>query len=122
MAPDISKNIKMEMTIKPITNWWITKHPREMSSWWKTKEAVLAKYTEAKDGSYIMRMEGEPYDFPGYPRGTLLFGSLSPLKHHIKNQMHPVSMKKSRSYQPVILPVSIYRPYFKLILVNNRAL
>lgn len=55
-----------------------------MVSWWKTKAAVQAKVTTAKDGSYIMYMEGEKYPFPGYPRGHLLYGSLSPLKHWIK--------------------------------------
>lgn len=55
-----------------------------MVKWWKNKEAVQAKVTEAKDGSYIMWMEGEKYPFAGYPRGHLLFGSLSPLKHWIK--------------------------------------
>lgn len=58
-----------------------------MVEWWKTKEAVRAKVTEAPDGSYVMYMEGEKYPFPGYPRGHLLYGSLSPLKHHIKNQI-----------------------------------
>ena len=34
-----------------------------------------------------MQMEGEKYPFPGHPRGTLLYGKLSPLKHEIKNQI-----------------------------------
>lgn len=51
-----------------------------------TKEAVRAKVTTAKDGSYIMWMEGEKYPFPGYPRGHLLYGTLSKLKHELKNQ------------------------------------
>ena len=52
-----------------------------------TKEAVQAKVTEDTDGSYIMWMEGEKYPFPGYPRGHLLFGTLSKLKHEIKVQI-----------------------------------
>lgn len=51
------------------------------------KEAVQAKVTTAQDGSYIMWMEGEKYPFPGYPRGHLLYGTLSKLKHEIKNQI-----------------------------------
>lgn len=34
-----------------------------------------------------MQMMGEKYPFPGHPRGTLLFGKLSPLKHWIKNKV-----------------------------------
>lgn len=61
--------------------------PVEIVSWWMHKEAVQAKVTQDKDGSYIMWMEGEKYPFPGYPRGHLLYGSLSPLKHNIKVQI-----------------------------------
>lgn len=73
--------------IKYFYNWWYQKFPPEMVKWWMEKEAVKAKVTEAEDGSYIMWMEGEKYPFPGYPRGHLLYGSLSPLKHQIKNQI-----------------------------------
>lgn len=34
-----------------------------------------------------MLMKGEKYPFPGYPRGSILFGKLSKLKHEIKNQI-----------------------------------
>lgn len=68
-------------------NWWYKKHPPEMVSWWKSKSAVQAKVTESKDGSLVMLMEGEKYPFPGYPRGHLLYGTLSKLKHEIKNQI-----------------------------------
>lgn len=65
-----------------------------MVKWWITKEAVAAKVTESKDGSLVMMMEGEKYPFPGYPRGHLLYGSLSPLKHEIKNQVFNDIWKK----------------------------
>ena len=58
-----------------------------MVKYWKTKEAVGAKVIKAKEGHYIMQMEGEDYPFPGFPRGVLLFGQLSPLKHNIKNKI-----------------------------------
>jgi hypothetical protein len=57
-----------------------------MVDWWMNKEAVQAKVTTADDGSYIMWMEGTKYPFPGYPRGHLLYGTLSKLKHEIKVQ------------------------------------
>lgn len=59
----------------------------EMVSYWKTKDSVSAKVSTAKEGHYQMVMEGEKYPFPGYPRGALLFGELSPLKHWIKNKI-----------------------------------
>jgi hypothetical protein len=62
-------------------------HTPEMVDWWKTKTAVQAKVTYAEDGSHIMWMEGTKYPFPGFPRGNLLYGSLSKLKHEIKVQI-----------------------------------
>ena len=59
----------------------------EMVSYWKDKESVTAKVTNAEDGSLIMCLEGEKYPFPTYPRGHLLFGPLSKLKHEIKVQI-----------------------------------
>lgn len=58
-----------------------------MVSYWKTKDSVQAKVMLDNNGSYVMQMEGEKYPFPGFPRGVLLFGSLSPLKHQIKNKI-----------------------------------
>ncbi len=58
---------------------------REMVSYWKTKDSVEAKVTTATEGHYVMHMDGEKYPFPGYPRGVLLYGPLSPLKHTVKN-------------------------------------
>lgn len=59
----------------------------EMVSYWKKQDSVEAKVYLHKDGHYVMQMAGEKYPFPGYPRGSLLYGSLSPLKHQIKNQV-----------------------------------
>lgn len=58
-----------------------------MVQYWKTKESVAAKVTRDTTGSLIMKMEGEKYHFPTFPRGHLLFGQLSKLKHEIKNQI-----------------------------------
>src|SRR3990167_11556582 len=58
-----------------------------MVRFWKFKESVAAKLTKNKDGALVMMMEGEDEVFPGFPRGHLLFASLSKLKHEIKNQM-----------------------------------
>lgn len=58
----------------------------EMVQYWKNGDAIQAKVTK-KNGVLVMKMEGEKYDFPGFPRGHLLFGQLSKLKHEIKNQI-----------------------------------
>ena len=64
-----------------------------MVKYWKTKQSVSAIITKAEDGSTIMKMEGEDYPFPTYPRGYLLIGEngqytpFSTLKHQIKNKI-----------------------------------
>lgn len=78
--------------LKFLYNIYYTHFPPEMVGWWRTKEAVQAKVTTDKDGSYIMWMEGEKYPFPGYPRGHLItnteqgFSPYSRLKHTIKTR------------------------------------
>jgi len=59
----------------------------EMVKYWQTKDAIEAKLTKSPEGHMVMMMDGEKYPFPGHPRGSLLFGKLSPLKHQIKNQI-----------------------------------
>ena len=58
-----------------------------MVQYWKTKDSVAAKVTKSESGSLIKILEGEKYPFPTFPRGHLLFGPLSKLKHEIKNQI-----------------------------------
>lgn len=58
-----------------------------MVKYWKIKDKVDAKVMRSKEGALIMKMEGEDQPFPGFPRGFLLFGKLSKLKHEIKNQI-----------------------------------
>lgn len=60
---------------------------RPMVKYWKTQDAVEAKVYQSKEGHYEMQMKGEDHPFPGFPRGSLLFGKLSPLKHWIKNKV-----------------------------------
>jgi len=64
-----------------------------MVQYWKTSAGVEAKVTKM-DGATIMYMAGEKYPFPGFPRGYLLFGRLSKLKHEIKNQIFNDSWAK----------------------------
>lgn len=59
----------------------------DMVRYWKFKDSVQAKVTKGKDGSIYMVMDGEKYPFPTFPRGHLLFGKLSKLKHELKNRV-----------------------------------
>lgn len=58
----------------------------EMVQYWKRNASVQAKVMK-KNGVLVMQMEGEKHIFPGFPRGYLLFGKLSKLKHELKNQI-----------------------------------
>ncbi|MCR4307173.1 MAG: hypothetical protein NUV80_01275, partial [Candidatus Berkelbacteria bacterium] len=81
----------MTKTIQFFYNLFST---QEMVRYWKTSDSVAAKLTQDKDGRYVLQMKGEKYAFPGFPRGSLLYGSLSPLKHKIKNLIFNDSWKK----------------------------
>lgn len=65
-----------------------------MVRYWKTQDSVSAKVTKNKKGDLIMKLEGEDFDFPTFPRGYLLYGPLSKLKHEIKNQVFNESWHK----------------------------
>jgi len=66
----------------------------EMVQYWKREAFCSAKITTDKSGSIIMQLEGEKYTFPTYPRSYLLYGSLSKIKHEIKNQVFNESWRK----------------------------
>lgn len=73
--------------VRKLFQMWYTFRPPEMVEWWKTKDKVRAKLVTGKDGSYQMLLEGEKYPQPNYPRGHILFGTMSKLKHEVKNQI-----------------------------------
>lgn len=76
-----------------------------MVQYWKTKSTVQAKVITNEDGALVMKMEGEDHIFPGYPRGFLLFGKLSKLKHRIKTELYNDSwwaLEDGRDRQEVI--------------------
>lgn len=76
-----------------------------MVKYWKHKESCSAIITRSKDGSIVMQMDGEDYPFPTFPRGHLLFGYLSKLKHEIKNQIFNASwalLEKGENKQLII--------------------
>lgn len=75
-----------------LTRWYfklINKGPLDMPmvAYWKKSQTIRAKVTKAKDGSIGMLFEGESEPFPTFPRGHILYGHLSKIKHEIKNQI-----------------------------------
>jgi len=74
---------------------------REMVQYWKHGESAEAKMTLAPEGHYVLHIEGEKYPFPGAPRGVLLFGGLSKLKHEVKNQVFNESWRKLDRGEPI---------------------
>jgi hypothetical protein len=72
-----------------------------MVKYWKQNDYVEAKVTTNKEGATIMIMNGEDEPFPGFPRGRLLFGTLSKIKHEIKNQLFNESWRKLEEGEPV---------------------
>ncbi len=71
-----------------LLRWWyriVKKSPADMPvvKYWKFKESVSARVIR-RDGYLQMDMEGEDYPFPSFPRGHILFGKISKLKHEIK--------------------------------------
>jgi len=90
------------MKLKKLWYRLIKKSPADMPSikYWKYQEKQEAKVTRNKDGALIMKILGEDQDFPGFPRGYLLFGKLSRLKHEIKNQIFNYAWQKLEEKTP----------------------
>lgn len=61
--------------------------PPESVQYYKTKSNVHAKVIQAEGGEMEMEIEGEKYNYPGFPRGHVLTGPLASLKHKIKNSV-----------------------------------
>lgn len=76
-----------------------------MVKYWMSKDSVMAKVMKNKEGALVMKMEGEDELFPGFPRSHTLFGTLSKLKHEVKNQVFNDSwwaLEKGESVEKVI--------------------
>lgn len=77
-----------------------TPEDMEMVGYWKTKSSVAAKLMK-KDGMTVMQMDGEKYPLNCFPRQHLLFGTLSKLKHEVKNQIFNDSWKLLDEGKPI---------------------
>lgn len=76
-----------------------SRKPPPMVKYWLKSDSVLAKRVRMPEGHDAMVFEGEDEIFPSYPRGALLYGSLSPLKHTIKNRVFNDSWKLLEGYK-----------------------
>lgn len=103
----------------------LKKNPATMPQvkYWKFKESVAAKVTKNKDNSLVMIMDGEDEVFPGFPRGHLLFGSLSKIKHEIKNQIFNESwrlLEEGNSNQKVSDYIKLTLDKIAVLLESNK--
>lgn len=57
----------------------------DMVQYWKTRDTAQARVKRHPDGYQYMELENEKYPVMTLPRGYMLFGKLSKLKHVIKN-------------------------------------
>lgn len=69
-------------------NIWYRISPPKMVHYWKNNDTARARIKHQKDGSYGLEIEGEDQVMPGFPRGHILFGPLSKVKHRIKTSFN----------------------------------
>jgi hypothetical protein len=72
--------------VKVFFNFYFKIKPPESVNYYKTKEAARGKVIRTEDGLQ-MKIEGEKYNYPGFPRGPVLYGPLAEMKHKIKNMV-----------------------------------
>jgi len=91
----------------------------EMVEYWKNSNAIPAKVMEV-DNVTVMQMEGEKYQFPGFPRGYLLFGRLSKLKHEVKSQVFNDSWALLEEGKPMMPHIRSVMPNIEELLEASR--
>lgn len=89
--------------------------PLEIVKYYKTRKMVQAKITKAEDGSTQMKMKGEKYPFPGFPRQHILYGSLRKLKYEIRRKSFNKVYAEVQKILPDMLPYEALCPAVKEI-------
>jgi glycerophosphoryl diester phosphodiesterase len=84
-----------------------------MVSYWKTSDAVEAKVTRTKDGHYVMYMKGEKEPFPGYPRGTLLYGTTEEISLYLRKEAFPYVFNLADQCKYDMVPPEVMVPPVK---------
>jgi hypothetical protein len=84
MTASLSYNVNTMSIKKRFFNVWYKFFPPEMVQYWKRNDSARAKVVNKPDGSLGMKIEGEKYVYPSFPRGPVLMGSLSKIKHQIR--------------------------------------
>lgn len=60
--------------------------PPKMVKYWQKGDAALARVVEHK-GRIEMQIKGEDFNYPGFPRGPILFDRIGKLKHIVKTEV-----------------------------------
>lgn len=82
--PDM--NIKRWILRKFFNFFFKIKRP-ETVKYWEWGEMRRARTKVNEKGIEVMEIENEKYDYPGYPRGHILYGPLAGLKKTIKERI-----------------------------------
>ncbi len=99
--------------LRKFFNFWYRVHPPEVVKYYKTKQSVRCKVTKDKDGSIIMKPEGEKYPFPGMPRSHVLMGpvnSLANFKESFKQKVFNVMFEELAKIVPDAMPPEVMAP------------
>src|SRR3990167_3996680 len=97
-------------------NIWYRIRPPGMVHYWKNNDTARAKVVHQKDGSFGLQIEGEDEVMPGLPRGHVLFGPLSKVKHRVKtafNEAYNELAAFAKEYKNDILPQEKMLPAVK---------
>ena len=70
--------------LSKLFGWYFNIKPLEQVKYYKLKNKARAKLVHNEQGALEMKIEGEKYNFPGFPRGHVLMGSLAGLKKTMK--------------------------------------
>lgn len=81
----------MNWITSKITRWFFNLYfrvkPPPMVKYWKWGKPRRAKIQDGTESGLSMKIEGEDYEYPGFPRGHVLVGPLAKLKHTVKTQV-----------------------------------
>lgn len=95
--------------LRKFFNWYFSIRPPEQVRYYKLKSKERAKLVHNEQGALEMKIEGEKYNFPGFPRGHVLLGSLAGLKKVMKEAV----FNELAKVIPDTLPVEQMCPFVK---------
>jgi len=100
---------KMRWLLTKLFRWYFNIKPLEQVRYYKLKSKERAKLIHNEEGALEMKIDGEKYNFPGFPRGHVLMGSLASLKKTMKE----VVFNELAKIIPDTIPVEQMCPFVK---------